>query len=157
MIITASKLQRTLTYTGIDRVLKLSTDAAGFLRRMGRSTREADSVTNLAVRLKSELDKIPANEQDPRSIEIDASVAGAWLIVLTEYTRAVTLLEKKVAAQPELGGIRNANSAEDAANKLAEQMQDQLRLPIRTLDTVVAEQDDIAKDAKVVNAPHRGV
>ncbi len=176
MIVTASKLQRTITYTGIDRVLKLSVDTSGFLKRMGRSARESDSVTNLVVALKSELDKIPANEQDSRSLEVSPSVAGIWLIVLTEYTRLVTLLEKRVATQPELGGIRNANSAEDAANKLASQMQEQLSLPIEALDVIVAAQDkrereerdakrkeekekdkdDIAKDPNVLNAPHRG-
>lgn len=171
MIVTASKLQRTITYAGIDRVLKLSIDTTGFLKRMGRSVRESESVTNLVTRLKSELDKIPANEQDSRSLDVDPQVATIWLIVLTEYTRVLTLLEKKVAAQPELGGIRNANSAEDAANKLAAQMQDQLSLPIQSLDSIVADQDkrereerdakkkeekDIAKDTGVTNAPTLG-
>lgn len=174
MIVTASKLQRTLTYTGIDKVLKLSIDTTGFLKRMGRSTRESESVTNLVVNLKAEIDKIPANEQDARSLEVAPAVATVWLLVLTEYRRTVRLLEKKVNEQPELGGIRNANTAEDAANKLAEQMQEQLNLPVQSLDVIIAEQDrrereeraekkaeekkevDIAKDPNVVSAPHRG-
>lgn len=165
MIVSASKLQRTITYTGIDKVLKISIDASGYLKRLGRLTREADSVTNLVTNLKAELDKVPSSEQDTIGFEVAPDVARAWLTCLTEYTRAVTLLEKKVNAQPELGGIRNANSAEDAADKLAAQMQDQLSLPIQSLDSIVAEQDkrskedddDIAKDPTVVDAPHRGV
>jgi hypothetical protein len=167
MIVIASKLQRTITYTGIDKVLKISTDAGGYLHRLGRSTREPDSVINLVTNLKAELDKVPSSEQDPVAHEVDPDVAKVWLTALTEYTRSVTLLEKKVAAQPELGGIRNANTSEEAANKLATQMQEQLQLPIQSLESLMAEQEQreateqrTAEDQAFVDgvspAPHRG-
>lgn len=159
MIVNASKLQRDITRIGIDKVLKIATDASGYLKRLNRSPREAESVINLVTVLKSELDKIPTAEHDTVAVEINSDVAKVWLTVLAEYTRAVTLLEKKVNAQPELGGIRNANSAEDAADKVAAQMQEQLNLPIQSLESIVAQQDENDKEfAKgTESAPHRGV
>ncbi|HEY2851114.1 MAG TPA: hypothetical protein VGI97_14640 [Gemmatimonadaceae bacterium] len=159
MIVSASKLQRDITRTGIDKVLKIATDAAGYLKRLNRSPREAESVINLITNLKAELDKVPSAEQDTVAIEVSPDLAKAWLTALAEYTRVVTLLEKKVNAQPELGGIRNANSTEDAADKLASQMQDQLHLPIQSLESIVAQQDENDKEfgKGTESAPHRGV
>jgi hypothetical protein len=163
MIVKATKLQRDITYHGIDDVLKLSVDTSGALKRLNRSPRDAESVTNLVTSLKSELDKIPSHEQDEIAIEVNTDVSRVWLTVLEMYTRRVTRMEKAANNMPELGGLRNANTAEDSANKLAAQMQDQLNLPIQTLDSIIADQEkrerDEAKEfAKgTESAPHRGV
>lgn len=163
MIVTTSKMQRIITLTGIEKVKAIATDASGYLKRLGRSPREADSVVNLVTRLKSELDKIPSHEQGEVAVEIETDVSRVWLTVLVEYTRQVTLLERKIAQQPELGGIRNANTAEEAANKLAAQMQEQLNLPIQNLDSIISEQEkrekeeDKAMKEATSPGPHRGV
>ncbi|HEX7828667.1 MAG TPA: hypothetical protein VF787_03390 [Thermoanaerobaculia bacterium] len=163
MIVTTSKLQRTITLTGIEKVKQISVDASGYLKRLNVSPREAESVLNRVHALKAELDKVPSHEQGEVAIEVNTDVSRVWLTTLVEYTRTVTLLERKVAQQPELGGIRSANTAEEAANKLAAQMQDQLNLPIQNLDSIIAEQEKREKEedkefAKGTSAgPHRGV
>lgn len=163
MIVTTTKLQRILTQVGIEKVKSIAVDAGGYLKRLNKSPREADSALNLVTVLKAELDKIPSHEHGEVAVEVSTDVSRIWLTVLVEYTRTVTLLERKIAQQPELGGIRNANTAEEAANQLAKQMQEQLELPVQSLDSIIADQEkrEKAEDKEFAKGtaagPHRGV
>lgn len=160
MIVGTSKLQRQISMHGIDDVLKLSTDTSGALKRLNRSPREADSVTNLVSALKSEIEKVPSHEHGEVAIEVNPDVGKVWMVVLTTFTRRVTRVVKS-AQQLELQ--TNENTVGDACDKLAGQLQEQLDLPIQSLDSIIAEQEQREKDedAEFVRTthagPHRGV
>lgn len=160
MIVNATKLQRLLTMHGIDGVLKLAVDTSGALKRLNRSPREADSVTNLVTALKSEVEKVPSHEHGEVAIEVNPDVGKVWMVVLTTYTRRVTRVVKS-AGQLELQ--TNYNVVGDACDGLAKQLQEQLDLPIQSLDSIIAEQeqrerDEDAEFARGTQAgPHRGV
>lgn len=162
MIVTLTKLQRQISYHGIDDAMKLSVDTAGALKRLNRSSREADSVTNLIGVLKAELDKIPTSEPDAVRLEIKPDVAKAWLTALALYARRVSRVEK-AAQQIEMQ--TGANTLEDAADKIANQLQEQLELPMQNLEAIIAEQDERERKEKEADrkfaeglqpAPHRG-
>lgn len=162
MIVVVSKLQRQITMHGVELLLKLSIDTASALKRLGRPSREADSVTNLTTALKQELSKFPSYEADAASMEIKPDLAKVWLVALAMYTRLVTRIEEK-AAQIEM--TTTANTLEDAAEKIAAQLQEQLELPMQSLAGIIAEQDKREAAEKKADAdfgkglspaPHRG-
>lgn len=162
MIVTASKLQRKISYIGLDDVLKLSVDTAGALKRLERSPREAESVTNLVTNLKAALDQCPSSEQGNHAYLVEPEIARVWLTVLTAFVRRATRVEKQAT---QIQFTTNANSVEDAAEKLAAQLQEQLQLPIQSLDSIVDEQTkreaadrdyDRQMATETSPAPHRG-
>jgi hypothetical protein len=162
MLVTLTKLQRQISYHGIDDATKLSVDTAAALKRLNRNSREADSVTNLIGVLKSELDKIPTSELDAVRLEIKPDVAKAWLTALALYARRVSRVEK-AAQQIEMQ--TGANTLEDAAEKIANQLQEQLDLPLQSLESIISEQDERERKEKEADkkfaeglqpAPHRG-
>lgn len=162
MIVTVTKLQRQITMHGCELLLKLSTDTAAALKRMDRQSREADSVTNLVTNLKAELNKFPSYEAEACAMEVKPDLAKVWMTALAMYTRAVSRIEK-AAGQIEM--TTDANTKEDAAQKIANQLQEQLNLPLESLDAIVSAQDkreaeERKKDAEFAKGaapvPHRG-
>lgn len=163
MIVVTSQLQRDISQHGIEDVLKLAGDTSGNLKRLDRSPREADSVTNLASGLKMELDKIPTSEHGQCAVEVNTDVARTWMTVLATHARRVARITQAAAKLPELGDLRNKTQTEQAADSLVEQLQGQLNLPIQTLDSILADQDAREKEEDrefaygTDLAPHRGV
>lgn len=143
MIVNTSALQRQITLRGLATIEKLATVTADHLRRLDCSPREAESVLNRGARIKAELEKL-ANDPDDAVVELPDAVGKVWLAALALYTRQVARLEDAAGKLFADAGVGVVAMAADA---LAEQLQDQLRLPIQPLDAVVREQDADDEDA----------